>query len=1215
MIDAQTQARKRAARLAGISLPDLISPLLCTFYPGWFVNKSRTKMNITALNDLTGEDPTDPGLAPLFAFQKAVSQRYDGGNDFLVAWRDVLKARPGGSKKGPLRKELEKRWPSISHQVKNDKIKGWKLVLGIPDDSKPLVHQKWRADTGEMEDLPAPDHEILSVESEVEVAEEAAPESAVVVEMAEATLVMAIDLPVDGTQLDDRPGAVVRGPKRKPAEDPEDEEDELEPNVKRMRTAYEDPEADFLGVGYEFESGVSPDVLAPISQVEPDKDVQAEHLKMTVDDSDELMKEKKGALLSHHKGNEVSERTSPPQADHTHHNSAPNNEASERTSQALADRTHVKPTPDRASPSNPALERNTSVATHDSSQPRIAEGSSTRSIVFLLGSNYGNGPFPNNEVRLQTGPLNDFLNMLPSASFVLGSPLGASTNLDVGDKWLRAVKASGFGAREIGFNGSVDPQSGFAQVTEITTSIPVSSTIQLQFSTANTFTVMHSANSTSPGGIAPAFLQEYNLLALGLSSTSFDFQLSDLLALFGPTWLQKAGDTFELPGIEGAFTFKLSGGPLSRNALYFQPDRYWSSYVRLQFQISDSAFVDKLKAKLPFLGSIDIHDTSLICLKRSRCEKLTAARRATVKSTLTLETTIDIHTRNTILSVQLWLVFQPGTTKLVIRFPNNDKDIFDKVLGWLIDQVQPGGTPISGSLSDFLPDSVFSVEVHQVEISLRNPARGVSFGVESVIITLELQLFSTVFMTTLTFPSFRLHAELWTTLPPQLSDYNLNHLPWWQTFDDVFPYHPENVTGLVSLKSLLPGSSPSDLTAPNGILIDIEEASFDAEIPTSGPLSLRFVARIDCDPPQNPDIPTLSLGSLDLTASYLAKTDTTAAAWALSISTTIILRPRDFGSDNPKGVASTLSLSVSVDTGIWTLSASAQRVQFAALYQLFDAKANDTVMDMLEEMSIPFLNVTYTYGSGTSSLLVTGALQIHTLVLNITYSYEAKKPWSFQAQLGAINKSGNTPLKLTDLIGQFDANSEVANVLDEVPFVRDVAIPSVQADPAGFHDAPVQFSISSSANAVIMWFRLEIDTDDGALSLLFVQYKPVPPAPAKGAAPKTATPRAKPKRLLRVSLDHLPSLPNIPIVGQIGQPVDSIQYVLVQDPQARVDKKPTAGFTRDEIQEINNVSYLFLRKLTHQRRTSTKLVRPSMQTRSSSSEKSSRRSSPRTRLH
>jgi hypothetical protein len=65
-------------------------------------------------------------------------------------------------------------------------------------------------------------------------------------------------------------------------------------------------------------------------------------------------------------------------------------------------------------------------------------------------------------------------------------------------------------------------------------------------------------------------------------------------------------------------------------------------------------------------------------------------------------------------------------------------------------QVQLGGTPINGSLSDFLPDAVFSVEVHQVEISLRNPSRSVSFGVESVIITLELQLFSTVFMTTLT---------------------------------------------------------------------------------------------------------------------------------------------------------------------------------------------------------------------------------------------------------------------------------------------------------------------------------------------------------------------------------------------------------------------------------------------------------------------------------
>jgi hypothetical protein len=49
------------------------------------------------------------------------------------------------------------------------------------------------------------------------------------------------------------------------------------------------------------------------------------------------------------------------------------------------------------------------------------------------------------------------------------------------------------------------------------------------------------------------------------------------------------------------------------------------------------------------------------------------------------------------------------------------------ILRKLPPQVQPGGTPISGSLSDFLPDDVFSVDVRQVEISLRKSLKECKF--------------------------------------------------------------------------------------------------------------------------------------------------------------------------------------------------------------------------------------------------------------------------------------------------------------------------------------------------------------------------------------------------------------------------------------------------------------------------------------------------------
>jgi hypothetical protein len=107
----------------------------------------------------------------------------------------------------------------------------------------------------------------------------------------------------------------------------------------------------------------------------------------------------------------------------------------------------------------------------------------------------------------------------------------------------------------------------------------------------------------------------------------------------------------------------------------------------------------------------------------------------------------------------------------------------------------------------------------------------------------------------------------------------------------------------------------------------------------------------------------------------------------------------------------------------------------------------------------------------------------------------------------------------------------------------------------------MEFEVSSTAKALVMWLRMEVLLPVGTISLMFVQYKYKPAATGTGAArpPKTQDL----KRYIRVRLDKLPDLPKIPIVGQIKQPVDAIDYVFVQD------STTTGGLTQAEISEIN----------------------------------------------
>ena len=489
---------------------------------------------------------------------------------------------------------------------------------------------------------------------------------------------------------------------------------------------------------------------------------------------------------------------------------------------------------------------------------------------------------------------------------------------------------------------------------------------------------------------------------------------------------------------------------------------------------------------------------------------------------------------------------------------------------------------------------------------MQNPSKGQPFSFTNITITIEVDDFQSIFLVTLSYPNTSLKAEVWNV---QLDNsYNLGMVPWFQPYQNIRPLGVG--TGVAHLSAFLPGN----ITIPCGMDMIIMEATFETSKDTNGALDLSFVGYLAADSTKPQDIPTVRLQDVCVMATYVSAVGDAAATWDVKFSSDIVMYAGNWAPSTYTGVPTELGISIETQQGSnWSIKASALDVDFASLYQLFDSTSGGPVMDILSDINLPFFNIEYDIVGGSSHFLVQGSLVVHTLELALSYNYySSPKHWTFQASLGSVDTTPGSDNEITivDLIRDFDPDSEIETILDDVPFIRDVALPSVQSSPQGFDDAPIQLSVSYTGTAIVLWFQIEIITPAGELSFLFVQYKTAsepavkaPPTPAADATtgtqaattptvPATAPPRIKPKRLLRVKLDKLLSLPSIPVVGTIGQPVDSINYLLVQDGGAAQTGAQTAGFTRAEMDEINNAlstsNQILYRSATSDRPQSTK---------------------------
>ena len=810
----------------------------------------------------------------------------------------------------------------------------------------------------------------------------------------------------------------------------------------------------------------------------------------------------------------------------------------------------------------------------------------------LLSTGFPDEAPSDQQAPLTPGLIDDFIRLTgagylnvrskPTSSGPVEAP--ADTN-----EWIARLFHSGLNISLVNMAGTVDATTGQATVSALEVTLdPLGLHQPLLFSTAQCSLAVTGQADAGNAIFSDAALGKFKMLSLGLKPLdndgsgspppSRDVSLATVSLAFAPSWLQPLTTLFSLAA-GTMLTVDDSAG--ARSLLTLSPDNRSTTWLRLAFKIHDeAAFKGQFKSLMSFLhADVEISSFRIVgrrtamTVPRDKNTALVEKRDIAIQAVFTVSSTI---------AIDVYVTFQQDATKLVLRFRSGGPSAVPTALF--------SGRALGDDVFDprsLIPHSDdFAISLSELSLTLSNPGSASgsgsrSFGIKSASARFELKLFGAPFSATISgLPGqfAELGVELWTVLRPT---YNPLMLACLEDTDLHAP--PRGVDPQpISLASLVPGLRASDL--PAGLRLEIARASLRVRRLVDGSADVHFEGMIACDPSASTDVPCARLDYVSVTATC-NRSSAGQTAWDLSLSTRVALRPRSLADYDPAFLNFSAAYTHATDT--WLLKGGAVGLQFAALYSLFDGDAQGPVMDVLEEISIPSIEVTFTFGPGQSSLLATGMLEIGPLALDLLYSYtkqqDQDKQWRFQAQLGAVDSS----TKLVDLLSSLDPGSTLLDKLHDVPFVRDIEFPAMgdgaaAADPSSDSagdgttlpdDAPVYFSISQSDAGLTVWLKLAFDTPEGAVSLLFVQYVPkAAPAAAAPAGGRSPPPAAKPlpKRLLRVSLDHLPQLPDIPVYGPVAQPVDALEYVLVHDTTTAAPNAPL-GFTRDEIADVNQV--------------------------------------------
>ena len=309
---------------------------------------------------------------------------------------------------------------------------------------------------------------------------------------------------------------------------------------------------------------------------------------------------------------------------------------------------------------------------------------------------------------------------------------------------------------------------------------------------------------------------------------------------------------------------------------------------------------------------------------------------------------------------------------------------------------------------------------------------------------------------------------------------------------------------------------------------------------------------------------------------------TKVSAYSFGATASFALHPREQDKDvyNP----AVLTVSLDYDDDEWRVEGHVQDLNFGALVGLMDPNdgVGDAALDILGKLSLTELNVLFTYkDKKPSSFLATGIITLGALELRLFYQYvgaeavqgktaadlpgkrkqgdpAALQPpkkgdpatWKLRAYLGA---AGGKKATIGEIIDSIDGSGEGSDNIPE--FIKSIEV--APADTGA--DSAVSFEVTKNRQGAVV-FVLSVNVL--GIRFTYMQFSSKPPTPVDGSLPSGSTTATKPQttRILRIAIDKLPLISDIPLVSQLGQPFDKMLYLYVSG-----DK----GLLQHELDAIN----------------------------------------------
>lgn len=250
--------------------------------------------------------------------------------------------------------------------------------------------------------------------------------------------------------------------------------------------------------------------------------------------------------------------------------------------------------------------------------------------------------------------------------------------------------------------------------------------------------------------------------------------------------------------------------------------------------------------------------------------------------------------------------------------------------------------------------------------------------------------------------------------------------------------------------------------------------------------------------------------------------------------------------------------------GFWLLHGRVEHLSAALLYQYFSNDVNSSAIGVLGKLELRDLDMLYTLQEeGPSSFLITGTILLGELELDLIYQYASGLLSPGSSSAAAIAWDGNSSPGGVEVVkpdgsasrwefkaslGTTSRNSTVGSVVNSISANAATTLPKFVSD--------IRLAPRSSSNDFV---KLDLSGGEGndtlfvlwltvlQLSLTFISVSP---------------PTGSTKRVLRISVDEIPLISDIPAIKELPQPFDKLLYLWVDDDSEE-------GLGEEEVKSIN----------------------------------------------